>query len=108
MAEPTVFDEIFARLTPDRIFKDSRATGEGVAVAVIDSGVERSVLEDKFRTSGSTIHRIEGAIFRPVGEPLPYTATVKPARHDVADIILTLAPRKPIQATCWLGGHLRG
>ena len=36
-------------LTPDRLLRDPRATGEGVAVAVIDTGVERSVLEDKFR-----------------------------------------------------------
>ena len=46
MSDATVFDEIFTRLTPDRIFKDPRATGEGVSVAVIDSGVELVVLED--------------------------------------------------------------
>ena len=45
MAPPTIFDEIFSRLTPDRLLGDPRATGEGVAVAVIDSGVERAVLE---------------------------------------------------------------
>ncbi|HSQ55199.1 MAG TPA: peptidase M1, partial [Gemmata sp.] len=65
MNEPTVFDEIFSRLTPDRILRDPRATGEGVAVAVIDSGVERAVLEDKFATAGKPIHPIEGAVFRP-------------------------------------------
>jgi subtilisin family serine protease len=91
---PTVFDEIFARLTPDRIFRDPRATGEGVAVAVIDSGVERSVLEDKFRAAGEPIHPIDGAVFRPGGPPLPYTGhQSSPHGTTVADIILTLAPR---------------
>ena len=45
MTTPTVFDQMFALLTPDSILRDPRATGEGVAVAVIDSGVERAVLE---------------------------------------------------------------
>ena len=57
MNEPTVFDEMFALLTPQRIFSDPRATGEGVAVAVIASGVERAVLEDKFRSAERPIRR---------------------------------------------------
>lgn len=91
---PTVFDDIFARLTPDSIFTDARATGEGVAVAVIDSGVERAVLEDKFRTAGTPIQLIEGAVFRPAGPPLPYTGRQSsPHGTTVADIVLTMAPR---------------
>ena len=91
---PTVFDDIFARLTPDSIFTDARATGEGVAVAVIDSGVERAVLEDKFRTAGTPIQFIEGAVFRPAGPPLPYTGRQSgPHGTTVADIVLTMAPR---------------
>src|SRR6187551_3044355 len=94
MSEPTVFDEIFARLTPDRILKDPRATGEGVAIAVIDSGVERATLESKFQAAGTPILPIEGAIFRPTGPPLPYTGhQSSPHGTTVADIILTLAPR---------------
>ena len=94
MADPTVFDEIFARLTPDRILKDPRSTGEGVAVAVIDSGVERATLEEKFQAAGTPILPIEGAIFRPSGPPLPYTGhQSSPHGTTVADIILTLAPR---------------
>ena len=74
MTAPTIFDEIFTRLTPDRLLGDPRATGEGVAVAVIDSGVERAVLEDRFRLRGVELHPIEGAIFRPgSSEPRPYT-----------------------------------
>ena len=57
----TVFDEIFDRLTPDRLLRDPRATGEGVSVAVVDSGVDRAVLEDKFRAAGTPINRIDGA-----------------------------------------------
>ncbi len=93
--EPTVFDEIFARLTPDRLLRDPRATGEGVAVAVIDSGVERAVLEDKFRAAGTPIHPIDGALFRADAPgPLPYTGhQSSPHGTTVADVILTVAPR---------------
>ena len=91
---PTVFDELFARLTPDRILRDARATGEGVAVAVIDSGVERSVLEAKFAGAGTPIHPIDGAVFRPTGPPLPYDGRQSsPHGTTVADIVLTIAPR---------------
>lgn len=91
---PTVFDEIFALLRPERILADPRATGEGVAVAVIDSGVERAVLEEKFRTAGKPIYPIQGAVFRPAGPPLEYTGhQSSPHGTTVADIILTIAPR---------------
>jgi subtilisin len=95
MSEPTVFDEIFARLTPDRLLRDPRATGDGVAVAVIDSGVERAVLEDKFRAAGTPIRPIDGAVFRPGSPaPLPYDGhQSSPHGTTVADIVLTLAPR---------------
>ncbi len=91
---PTVFDRLFALLTPDSIFGDARATGAGIAVAIIDSGVERGVLEDKFRAAGTPINPIEGALFRTSGPPLPYTGhQSSPHGTTVADIILTLAPR---------------
>jgi hypothetical protein len=94
MTAPTVFDEIFARLTPDSILRDPRATGEGVAVAVVDSGVERAVLEEKFRAAGTAIQPIEGAQFRAGGPPLEYTGhQSSPHGTTVADIILTVAPR---------------
>jgi len=94
MTTPTVFDQLFALLTPDSIFRDPRATGEGVAVAVIDSGVERAVLEDKFRAAGTPINPIQGAIFRASGAPLPYEGKQSsPHGTTVADIILTMAPR---------------
>ncbi|MGL6097767.1 MAG: S8 family peptidase [Fimbriiglobus sp.] len=92
---PTVFDEIFALLTPDRLLRDPRATGDGVAVAVVDSGVERSVLEEKFHKLGQDIRPIRGAKFTATGpDPLPYDGhQSSPHGTTVADVILTIAPR---------------
>ena len=39
----TIFDELFALLTPERLLENPAATGEGVVAAVIDSGVERAL-----------------------------------------------------------------
>ncbi len=91
----TVFDEIFSLLSPDRLLRDPRATGEGVAVAVVDSGVERGLLEEKFRAQGVAIAPIEGAVFRPGSAvPQPYDGhQSSPHGTTVADIVLTLAPR---------------
>jgi subtilisin len=92
---PTVFDEVFTLLTPDRVLRDPRATGEGVAVAVIDSGVERSTLEERFTKQDIAILPIEGAVFRGTKpDVLPYTGQQSsPHGTTVADIILTLAPK---------------
>ena len=88
MDAPTVFDELAMLLTPDRLLRDARATGEGVAVAIIDSGVERSVL-------GQTFLPIEGAIFHAnLSSPSPYLGHQSaPHGTTVADIILRIAPR---------------
>jgi hypothetical protein len=95
MGEATVFDELFALMTPERLLRDPRATGDGVRVGLIDSGVDRAVLEAKFRAQGQELRPIEGAVFaadRP--EPLPYEGKQSaPHGTTVADIILTLAPR---------------
>jgi subtilisin family serine protease len=90
-----VFAEVFRLLTPERLLRDPRATGEGVRVAVLDSGVERAVLEEKHRRGGVEIHPIEGAVFTPDRpEPLPYEGRQStPHGTTVADVILTLAPR---------------
>jgi len=90
-----VFDEVFTLLTAERLLGDPRATGEGVAVCIIDSGVERTLLEEKFRKAGREIARIEGGLFRAgQPEPLPYDGKQStPHGTTVADIILTLAPR---------------
>jgi subtilisin family serine protease len=90
-----VFDELFALLTPERLLRDPRATGEGVSVCVIDSGVERALLEEQFRRRGQELLPIEGGLFtadRP--EPLPYDGHQStPHGTTVADILLTVAPR---------------
>ena len=90
-----VFAEVFALLTPERLLHDPRATGEGVTVCVIDSGVERRLLEEKFSHQGVQIYPIDGGVFtadRPT--PLPYDGRQSsPHGTTVADVILTLAPR---------------
>src|SRR5438552_4126779 len=92
---PTVFDDVFALLRPERLLHDPRATGEGVAVALIDSGVERALIDEKFRRLGQEPPRIEGGVFTSDrGEPLPYEGRQStPHGTTVADIILTVAPR---------------
>src|SRR5262249_17738940 len=86
-----VFDDIFRQITPERLLLDPRASGAGVPICVIDSGIERSVLEQKF---GKDLHPIEGAIFTTDrAEPLPYEGKQStPHGTTVADIILTQAP----------------
>jgi len=49
---PETFDDLLARFDPKRWLQDPRATGAGIRVAVIDSGIERSVLEDRFAQRG--------------------------------------------------------
>jgi len=87
----SVFDEIRTLLTPERLLRDPQATGAGVAVAVVDSGIERAALEAKHPGSS----RIEGGVFLPDRtEPLAYEGKQStPHGTTVADIILTLAPR---------------
>jgi subtilisin len=86
-----VFEEIFTLITPQRLVLDPRASGEGISVCVIDSGVERSVLEEKF---GQALKRIEGGQFSADrAEPLPYEGRQStPHGTTVADILLTQAP----------------
>jgi subtilisin len=93
--DPDIFDDIFALLTPERLLGDPRATGAGVTVCVIDSGVEQSVLREQALARGQELHPIEGGIFTlDRAEPLPYEGH-QSTHHGttVADIILTLAPR---------------
>src|SRR5271154_289290 len=86
-----VFDELRSLITPQRLLHDPRATGEGVKVCVIDSGVERASMEAKF---GPALKRIEGGIFPAErAEPLPYEGRQStPHGSTVADILLTMAP----------------
>jgi len=90
-----LFDSLFDLLTPERLLHDPRATGEGVAVCIIDSGVERSVIDEQCRRRGQEAYPVQGAIFTTEhAEPLPYEGHQStPHGTTVADIILTLAPR---------------
>jgi hypothetical protein len=93
--DKNVFDELFALLTPDRMLRDPRATGEGVSVCVLDSGVEQALVAARARERGQEILPIEGGIFlHDQPEPLPYQGRQStPHGTTVADIIFTLAPR---------------
>src|ERR1019366_2423962 len=86
-----VFDELFTLITPQRLLHDPRANGQGVAVCVVDSGVERAVLEAKH---GPALRRVEGGVFTPDrAEPLAYDGRQStPHGTTVADIVLTQAP----------------
>src|SRR5437868_8763933 len=90
-----VFDELLALCTPERLLHDPRATGEGVSVCILDTGVERALLEQKFRQGGQEICPIQGGIFTAEdAEPLPYDGKQStPHGTTVADILLTIAPR---------------
>lgn len=94
MESANLIESVLARLTPERLLQDSRATGEGIQVAVVDSGIEWSVLVERAHQRGMEPPQVEGAIFRPHGPPLPYQGRQSsPHGTTVADIIVTLAPR---------------
>ena len=90
-----VFDELLSLITPERLLHDPRANGEGINVCLIDSGVERAVLEEKYQKQGQSIKPITGGLFAPDRmEPLPYQGHQStPHGTTVADIILTQAPQ---------------
>lgn len=82
-----VFDELFARLTPDSLIRDAAANGEGITIAVVDSGIDRSVIE----TRHPHAKPIEGAIFAPAFAP--YLGKQSSIHGTiVADILLRIAP----------------
>jgi len=87
----SAFDDILALVRPDRLLRDPRATGAGVRVAILDSGVDRAALEEKHSSQRGAI---EGGLFHgDRAEPEPFGG-LQSAPHGttVADIILTVAP----------------
>lgn len=90
-----VFEEMLALLTPQRLLLDPRATGEGVRVCLVDSGVDQALLHERLCQRGQEPYPIEGGIFvAEQTEPLPYQGQQSaPHGTTVADILLTLAPR---------------
>ncbi|MGL4421931.1 MAG: S8 family serine peptidase [Gemmataceae bacterium] len=90
-----VFDEIRALMAPERFLHDPRANGSGVRIAVLDSGIERATLVERFAQQQIPLEPIEGVIFRgqpPVAHPYEGRQS-SPHGTTVADIILTIAPR---------------
>ncbi|MGL4554690.1 MAG: S8 family serine peptidase [Gemmataceae bacterium] len=86
-----VFDELLRLIRPERLLDDPRATGEGVRVCVVDSGVDRARLRERH----PGMHPVEGAVFRedrPDVLPDPGTPS-SPHGTTVADIVLAVAPR---------------
>lgn len=90
-----VFDQLLALLRPERLLLDPRATGAGVRVAVVDSGVDRERLRARGQARGSEPAPIEGLVFRDDRpEPLPdHGRASSPHGTTVADILLTVAPQ---------------
>jgi subtilisin family serine protease len=88
-------DDLIALATPDRILHHPQADGRGVSVCVMDSGVERNVLEARCRDRGQPLETIEGGIFTTdSSEPLPYEGRQStPHGTTVADILLAIAPK---------------
>jgi subtilisin len=89
-----VFDEVFRLLDPERILRDPRASGAGVKVCVVDSGIDREQLLARHQAQGLSPAAIEGAVFREDRpEPLPDNGRASsPHGTTVADILLGLAP----------------
>ncbi len=85
------FDRLLEQLHLSQILTDPHATGAGVKVGVIDSGIEQSVIREKHPQSLP----ITGVIYRPESvKPLAYDGHQSgPHGTVVADIILTLAPQ---------------
>lgn len=78
------------QLSPARWLADARANGEGVRVAVLDSGIDRECLENKHKITIPTVNcvSVRGTTVSP--NESTYSST---HGTTVADILLTLAPR---------------
>ncbi len=87
--------DVFADLLhPERLLADPRATGRGVRVCVIDSGVDHARLRARCEARGHPLLPIEGALFRDADttpQPDPGQPS-NPHGTTVADIVLTVAP----------------
>lgn len=82
--------ELMAQATPEQLLRHPRATGEGIRVAVIDSGMDQAALAARH----PELTPIQGALFTPEREPAAYEGKQSsPHGTTVADVILTVAPR---------------
>lgn len=85
-----VFEQLAELLRADRLLADPAATGAGVRVGVIDSGVDATTLAQRHPNARA----VSGGVFRGGSQrPAPYDGRASsPHGTTVADIILTLAP----------------
>lgn len=90
-ANPDIFAQAFELFRPERLLGDRRADGQGVRIAVVDSGIDRAALAERH----GDMTPVEGGVFvlrSPT--PLEYTGLPSaPHGTTVADIILNIAPR---------------
>ncbi len=102
---PDHFASLLNLVKPDILLRDPRATGAGVKVCVIDSGMDRSVLEERCRQRGESLPFLDGGVFiKGQREPLPYEGRQSsPHGTTVADIILTLAPQVSLYSADIIG-----
>ncbi len=91
---PDILQQITSKLTLSHLLDDPRATGKGVKVCVIDSGIDRPTIADRCLGRQQPIPEIQGGIFLAGNsEPLPYEGQPStPHGTTVADIILPIAP----------------
>ncbi len=87
----TPLDELVSLCSPERLLQHPQATGAGVAVCLIDSGIEQAIL----RIKHPQLAPIVGGIFVPgQAEPWPYDGKHStPHGTTVADILLAVAPQ---------------
>lgn len=90
-----VFSQLFDLLRSEKVLADPRATGEGVRVCVVDTGIDRQRLAERARARGQEVLPVEGAVFREDRvEPVPDDGKASsPHGTTVADILLGVAPR---------------
>jgi subtilisin len=88
-------DQLISMATSERILRHPEADGRGIAVCVMDSGIEASLLETRCRERGHALEPIVGGIFtEKQPEPAPYTGHQStPHGTTVADVLLSIAPR---------------
>ncbi len=108
MRQPgNILDALVHSVSAERLLMDPAATGEGVRIAVIDTGVEQALLEEGARQRRHDHVSIQGGTFLPgKAEPMPYTGRQSaPHGTTVADIILTLAPRAQLYSADVFGSR---
>ena len=89
----SVIESLLAGFTPERLLRDPAATGAGVAVAIIDSGIEQSLLQSRH---GATLQPIIGVRVKQ-GRPPEFEPDdghhSTPHGTAVADVVLQVAPQ---------------